>query len=535
MRPRGGGVAVSKRFLDLWVKHGGPSVKWGGVEDLRAGDPRMVGPYRLLKRLGGGGMGQVFLGRSRGGRLVAVKVVRPELAMDVVFRRRFTREVSAAQRVGGFFTAHVVDADTMADPPWLATAYIPGPSLHQAVERHGPLQERVLETLTAGLAEGLAAVHGCQLVHRDLKPGNILLAADGPRLIDFGIARAVEDTYLTGTGRAVGTPGFMAPEHLLGNQAGPASDVFSLGAVIAYAATGRLPFGTGVPHAVNYRVVHEPPDLSELPVPLAALVADCLAKDALRRPTVEQILDHVALSEETGISWLTPTLTTMIADRDVTPLMPYDTVSREAEPDTGKDDGADRRRPKEQKRERKGPNRQVDALLRLANLEAEAGNLDEGCRLFRQAIEADGTPEQTADAHNGLGWYETKAGNLDEGRRQYQQVIETGPLWHKAWALNCRGILEENAGNVEDGRKFYKQAIDMDQWGNSMTAAWNLAMLEARADNLEEARRLFQQSIDADGSADRRDEVLMHWADMERDAGNHERSRQLYQQILNSQ
>ncbi|MFE3119210.1 protein kinase domain-containing protein [Streptomyces niveus] len=502
------------------------------MEGLQAGDPQEVGPYRLLKRLGGGGMGQVFLGRSRGGRLVAVKMVRPELALDAGFRKRFAREVAAARRVGGFYTAHVVGADPAADPPWLATAYIPGPSLQQAVSQHGPLPEGAQGLLTAGLAEGLAAVHNCEMVHRDLKPGNVLLAADGPRLIDFGIARAVEDTQLTGTGMVIGTPGFMAPEHLLGDHARPASDVFSLGAVLAYAATGRLPFGTGAPHAVNYRVVHERPDLSGLPAGLATLIADCLAKDASQRPTLAQILDQLPTPNDSGMSWLPPTLTTMIDERYVTPPTPGDTVSPEAEPVADEERAADQRRQKDQKREREGLHRHVDALLRLANLEADTGNLDEGRKLFQQAIKADGTPEQTADARNRLGWHETQAGNLGEGRRLYQQVVATGPVWHKSWALNVWGMLERDAGNVEEARSLLGRAIDSGEWGMVMAASWNLAVIEVSAGNLEEARRLLQQSTEADGPPEQRADALMYWADVERNAGNHERARQLYQQVL---
>lgn len=262
-------------------------------------------------------MGQVFLARSRGGRLVAVKVVRPELAGDAQFRRRFAIEVEAARKVGGYFTAQVVDADTAADPPWLVTAYIPGPSLQEAVSQSGPLPEEALGLLAGGLAEGLTAVHSSDLVHRDLKPGNVLLAADGPRLIDFGIARAVDDTQLTSTGMIVGTPGFMAPEHLLGRRIGPEIDVFALGAVLAYAATGRLPFGTGAALAVNYRAVHESADLEGLPASLADLIGQCLAKNAADRPLVHQILDRVQVPDTAGGSWLPPRMATLIDERDV--------------------------------------------------------------------------------------------------------------------------------------------------------------------------------------------------------------------------
>ncbi|MDT0446395.1 serine/threonine-protein kinase [Streptomyces johnsoniae] len=274
---RGAGTGHTGDVSQGRKRRGGPA----------AGGCPGIGAYRLLKRLGGGGMRLVFLGRSRGGRLVAVKLVRPELARDPDFRRRFKREVEAAQRVGGFYTAHVLDADPEGDPPWLVTAYIPGPSLQEAITRCGFLPETSLGLLAAGLAEGLATVHGCKVVHRDLKPGNVLLAADGPRLIDFGIARAADDTQLTGTGLVVGTPGFMAPEHIVGNLAEPAADVFSLGAVLAYAATGRPPFGSGAAHAVNYRVVHEAPQLSGVPDAYTALIGNCLAKDAAKRPGVE--------------------------------------------------------------------------------------------------------------------------------------------------------------------------------------------------------------------------------------------------------
>jgi len=215
------------------------------VEPLRGSDPRQVGAYRLDRRLGGGGMGQVYLGRSRSGRPVAVKLVRPELADDAGFRSRFALEVEAARRVGGFYTAQVVDADPDDDPPWLVTAYIPGPSLQQAVEEHGPLPVEAITVLGAGLAEGLAAIHTCGLVHRDFKPSNVILAEDGPRVIDFGIARALDATSHTLSRVVVGTPSFMSPEQARGHEIGRPSDVFSLGLVLAFATTGHSPFGTG--------------------------------------------------------------------------------------------------------------------------------------------------------------------------------------------------------------------------------------------------------------------------------------------------
>jgi outer membrane protein assembly factor BamB len=252
-----------------------------------------MGPYRLLGRLGDGGMGRVFLGMSVGGRPVAVKVIRTDLVADPEFRTRFRREVAAARQVSGLFTVMVVDADTDGPIPWLATAYVAGPSLAEAVNDHGPLPAASVLTLAAGLAESLAAIHAVGVVHRDLKPSNVLLAEDGPRVIDFGISRAAEATSLTSAGIVVGSPGFMSPEQAGGDDVGPASDIFSLGAVLAFAATGEGPFGTGPSEALLYRVIHNPANLDRLPDEVRPLVERCLAKEPGRRPTAAGILAEV--------------------------------------------------------------------------------------------------------------------------------------------------------------------------------------------------------------------------------------------------
>src|ERR1035437_3373731 len=223
------------------------------MHELQPGDPQMIGPYRLRGRLGAGGMGQVFLGLSAGGVAVAVKVIRAELTTDPEFRARFRREVAVARKVSGLFTAPVIDADLDGAVPWLATAYVSGPSLAEAVSDHGPLPAGSVLALAAGLAEGLSAIHAAGVVHRDLKPANVLLAADGPRVIDFGISRAAENGALTHTGLVVGSPGFMSPEQAAGREVGPPSDIFSLRAVLAFAATGEGPFGTGSTPALVYR------------------------------------------------------------------------------------------------------------------------------------------------------------------------------------------------------------------------------------------------------------------------------------------
>lgn len=267
----------------------------GGVQHVESetGLPERIGVYTVERQLGAGGMGTVYLARSRGGRAVAVKVARPELAADRSFRERFRAEVDAARRVGGFHTAPVVDADPDAKAPWLATAYIPGPTLSELLEDQGPMDGHRLRLLGAALAEALQAIHGCGLVHRDLKPGNIVMAEDGPRVLDFGIARAVDSTRLTATGAAFGTPGFLAPEQAQGLEVNGAADVFALGAVLVAAAGGSA-FGTGTPMGLMYRSVHEPADLSAVPRNLRSLVADCLSKDPAHRPTLESLLDLFA-------------------------------------------------------------------------------------------------------------------------------------------------------------------------------------------------------------------------------------------------
>ncbi|WP_326704153.1 serine/threonine-protein kinase [Streptomyces cyaneofuscatus] len=255
------------------------------MQPLEAGEPHTIGSYRLLGRLGAGGMGRVYLGRSAGGRTVAVKVVHPHFALDEQFRARFRREVESARRIGAQWTAPVLDADPDAPVPWVATGYVAGPPLSQAITEHGPLPEHAVRTLGAGLAEALHVVHGQGIVHRDVKPSNVLLALDGPRLIDFGIARALGATVsLTSTGVSVGSPGYMAPEQIRGRDISGAADVFSLGAVLAYAATGAAPFSGDSSAVLLYKVVHEEPELGDLEGELREVVAGCLAKDPDARP-----------------------------------------------------------------------------------------------------------------------------------------------------------------------------------------------------------------------------------------------------------
>ncbi|WP_030679794.1 serine/threonine-protein kinase [Streptomyces sp. NRRL B-1347] len=258
---------------------------------LRSGDPEEIGGYPLESRLGSGGMGTVFLARTASGRPVAIKLIHQQFAGDEEFRIRFRQEVAAARRVSGAFTAAVVDADPEAEQPWMATAYIEGPTLAQRIARRGPVGGMELRTLAIGLAEALRDIHRADVVHRDLKPSNVVLSAEGPRVIDFGISRAADQQTLTMTGRVIGTPPFMSPEQLQTPRGvGPSSDVFSLGTLLVYAATGQGPFDADSPYMTAYQVVHEAPALDDVPGALRTAVEPCLAKDPAVRPTIDELL-----------------------------------------------------------------------------------------------------------------------------------------------------------------------------------------------------------------------------------------------------
>ncbi|MFJ2768817.1 serine/threonine-protein kinase [Streptomyces sp. NPDC087300] len=295
---------------------------------LSADDPREIGGYRLHARLGAGGMGVVYLAHTPGGRPIALKAVRDEFAADPEFRRRFAHEVASARSIHGLFTAQVVDSGVDAPTPWLATAYVPGLSLQEIVGRHGPLPVRTVLLLVAGVAEALQAIHRAGVVHRDLKPANVLIAGDGPRVIDFGIARAADATGLTGTGLRIGTAAYMAPEQAQGLAVTPATDVFALGALAAYVAGGVLPFGDGPESAALYRVVHEAPDLSRVPPDLHELLGRCLAKHPGDRPAPGDLISAAHVHPAVGgrpeftEGWLPHGVSEEVATRDA-PRDPY--------------------------------------------------------------------------------------------------------------------------------------------------------------------------------------------------------------------
>jgi eukaryotic-like serine/threonine-protein kinase len=313
------------------------------VQPLQGQDPDRIADYRLIGRLGEGGMGVVYLARSPRGRMVAVKTIRAELAAAPDFRRRFAKETAVAQQVGGEWAAAVLDADPDAELPWVATAYVAGPTLHQVVaERHGPLPERSVRGLASGLCRALGDIHDAGLIHRDLKPSNVMVTIDGPKVIDFGIARALDSSTtrgLTSTGVVVGSPGFMSPEQIRGEKLTGASDVFSLGAVLAFAAAGQLPFETaeGPLHALMYRVVNEPPDLAGVPEPLLGLIKDCLAKDPADRPTLAELRDREETQYRSLGPWLPPEVLARLGQEAVQLLDQEDPRTRMASgaaPDT---------------------------------------------------------------------------------------------------------------------------------------------------------------------------------------------------------
>jgi eukaryotic-like serine/threonine-protein kinase len=287
--------------------------------ELQPDDPGRIGPYQLRGVLGAGGMGRVFLGVSADGDQVAVKVIRADLATDPEFRARFRREVTVARKVSSRFTAPLIAADADGPVPWLATAYVTGPSLADAIAQRGPLPAASVLELAAGLAEGMSAIHSAGVIHRDLKPSNVLLAQDGPRVIDFGISVAAETSQLTRAGLLIGSPGYMSPEQVEGRELGPASDIFSLGAVLAFAATGEAPFGNGSAPTLAYRAVYRQVNLDRVPAEIRGLIDRCLAKDPGQRPAARDLMFAAAAippTERWAPAPVTRTFTELPAGQD---------------------------------------------------------------------------------------------------------------------------------------------------------------------------------------------------------------------------
>ncbi|MFE1167451.1 serine/threonine-protein kinase [Nocardiopsis sp. NPDC058789] len=268
--------------------------------DLTSTDPTRIGPYQTLKRLGAGGMGVVYAAHAAGGELVAVKLIHPEYAADEEFRARFTREVELLRRVGGACAVPLLDADTDADRPWLVTPLVRGMTLSAYMRKHGALEEQLLIGLAAGVAEALAQIHEAGIAHRDLKPANIVLSPEGPRVLDFGVARAVDQTALTRTGSVMGSPGWISPDHYQGKPASTTDDIFAWGALVTYAATGRPPFGSGDPAAIAHRVISGEPDTEGFTGPLADLARRALQKEGAQRPTALELVSEMVTVTHPG-------------------------------------------------------------------------------------------------------------------------------------------------------------------------------------------------------------------------------------------
>src|SRR5580692_5062666 len=351
--------------------------------ELQPDDPGQIGPYRLRGVLGSGGMGRVFLGLSADGDQVAVKVIRADLATDPEFRARFRREVTVARKVSSRFTAPLIGADADGPVPWLATAYVTGPSLADAVAQRGPLPAASVLELAAGLAEGVSGIHTAGVIHRDLKPSNVLLAHDGPRVIDFGISVAAETSPLTRTGLLIGSPGYMSPEQLEGREVGPASDIFSLGAVLAFAATGEAPFGNGSAPTLAYRAVYRQVNLDRVPAEVRGLIDRCLAKDPSRRPTARDLMfaagaGAIPPTERWAPAPVTRTFTELPAEKDGSRTV---TSARLSSVSQTAPDRADRQQGRRQqgRRQRRRPLAMASVVVGILAASAAGGLAVAGC------------------------------------------------------------------------------------------------------------------------------------------------------------
>ncbi|MCZ0987697.1 serine/threonine-protein kinase [Streptomyces diastatochromogenes] len=372
--------------------------------------PEYAGHYHLESCLGSGGMGVVHLARSTSGLRLAVKVVHAEFARDPEFRGRFRQEVAAARRVSGAFTAPVVDADPEAERPWMATLFIPGPTLSEHVKRNGPMPTAQLRRLMAGLAEALRDIHRVGVVHRDLKPSNVLLAEDGPKVIDFGISRPKDSELRTETGKLIGTPPFMAPEQFRRpREVGPAADIFALGSVMVHAATGRGPFDSDSPYVVAYQVVHDEPDLTGVPENLAPLVLRCLAKEPEDRPTPDELMRE---------------LRSVAASYDTQAFIP---AQRTSEGDRGQQAGAERavEQPVAQSGKRRRRGKRMAAVGAAALGLAVLGALS-SVRLFDATRDTpqDGSPRTVSTA--SVTW---AAGPVGAGKGMPQCTYGDGKLF----------------------------------------------------------------------------------------------------------
>jgi len=470
----------------------------GRVDRLQTGDPSQIGPFRLLGRLGEGGMGRVFLGESPGGRKVAIKVVHPQFGNDPEFRRRFAREVAAARQVGGFHTAAVVGADPDADPPWMATAYIAGSSLAEAIARRGPLDEAEVRQLGAALAEGLAAIHDCGLIHRDLKPGNVILADDGPRIIDFGVAKGADATALTGSSAVIGTLRYMSPEQLSGRELTPHSDVFALGTILAFAATGHDPFEAPTIPAVITRILNDPPDLDPLTGDLRAIIGECLAKDPGSRPSPGDLLARFS-----GRGTHDPTA--LAGPRPVPATDPLAAAVASLEPrsaKTGRPARAAAQEPSFEStvnashvvpRSRANPSAATADHLRIAGQLLEQGEDEAAANAYRSALELNPI---LASAHAGLGLVLYNLSRYREAEQALRDAIRLDPT--SARAYDVLGDALGQTGRYPEAEGAYRESIRLDP--TNAEAYGGLGDALANLDRDREAEEAYREAIRLDAT-----------------------------------
>ncbi|MEO3784883.1 tetratricopeptide repeat protein [Actinocorallia sp. B10E7] len=502
-------------------------------EQLRAEDPQSVGPYTLHGRLGEGRMGVLFFGRSEDGRKVALRTVRPQFAADPSFRQRLAREASALRQVTGPALVPLVESGFDGDPLWLASTYLPGPSLADAVNRYGPWQAETVRSLGASLVQGLSVLHDRGLAHRDLTPRNVILTKDGPRLVDFGIAGVFDSVSRTVIGTPMGTPPFLPPERFNGQgDTGPAGDVFVLGLLLAYTATGGSPFGGGDPSAVLRRVLNEEPDLSLLSPSLHGVVSACLAKHPAARPVLRDLHGALASAGPLTSQQLPPQVVELVASqqpevRQARPKLLQDGLDRFRNGDL---DGA---RALFQHALSSGDDLIAPlAMNALGLLESSAGNIDAARHWYQRSL-AVADPSQARETLWNLARLEKEEGNGEAAYHWLQQLIATGGPEHLAEALRDLAGLEAARGDLAAARHRYQQAVATGDPDQAPGALADLAELEAEEGNTDVARHWYRQAI-ATGHPDAAPDAMIDLANLERNEGNTDAARHWYRQAIES-
>ena len=497
-------------------------------------------------------MGVVYFGRSAGGRPVAIKVIRSEAASDEQFRRRFHREIRAARRVGGFHTAQIIDADSEAEQPWMATAYIPGLSLAEIVSRTGPLPPPTVRRLAAGLAEGLEAVHRADLVHRDLKPANVVLTDDGPRVIDFGIAKMTGADTATLTAGVIGSPAYMSPEQVTGQDVSAASDIFSFGSVLVYALTGASPFGEGTMHVLMYRVISAEPDLTAVPGEMRDLIGRCLAKDFERRPDLTEILSFFASAEAISPGWLGPEATRLVArchDPEIPSAAPDTAARTRSEEPQGGEPDAEREMLERARRHAEngevgearfwyvklsatGASLGCAAAFGLGRLEEGQGNSSGATDAYLKAVSFPERPEAVL-AMDRLAAMALARKNVPAAREWLIRLVASGHSDLAPKNMRRLGAIESDLGDVAAARTWLSRAAACEHPDEAPLALNDLGDLERVHGKAGVARDWYARAI----ASDHPDAVALaqrNLGDLEADQGNPRTARDWWNRAASS-